>query len=90
MVWSLARHPPRNQASSIYSDWRTILVPSPRHKNFTTHFPPLFTLAVFRTQNQSYKADGISALASINDTHFEDFHLYSIEWQPGPEGYVSW
>eukprot|EP01084_Bolivina_argentea_P232183 391380_1 len=45
---------------------------------------------VYRTEKQSYKADGISALASIDDTHFEDFHLYSLEWQPGPDGYISW
>jgi hypothetical protein len=26
----------------------------------------------------------------LESTHFDDFHEYSIEWQPGPGGYLEW
>jgi beta-glucanase (GH16 family) len=45
---------------------------------------------VYRSAKQSYKADGISALTSLADTYFNEFHTYSLEWQPGPEGFLRW
>jgi Glycosyl hydrolases family 16 len=26
----------------------------------------------------------------LNDTHFEQHHVYRLEWQPGAEGHLSW
>lgn len=26
----------------------------------------------------------------LEDTHFQSFHKYRVEWQPGPEGYIEW
>ncbi|CAM9192800.1 unnamed protein product [Chrysoparadoxa australica] len=45
---------------------------------------------VYRSAEQQYTADGISALTKLQKTHFEEDHLYRLEWQPGDEGYLAW
>jgi len=34
--------------------------------------------------------DAISANAAINSSHFNSFHTYKLEWQPGAQGYLDW
>jgi beta-glucan synthesis-associated protein KRE6 len=45
---------------------------------------------VYRSAKQSYRADGISAITKLQATHFDDFHSFKLEWQPGAEGYLIW
>lgn len=44
------------------------------------------------TADQQYKyiEDAISVNTQIDQSHFTSHHLYQIEWQPGPEGYINW
>ncbi len=28
--------------------------------------------------------------SELEDTRFQSHHLYRIEWQPGPDGYLDW
>jgi len=28
--------------------------------------------------------------ADLQSTHFEEQHVYRLEWQPGPSGYLEW
>lgn len=28
--------------------------------------------------------------ADLKATHFQQHHKYTLEWQPGPEGYLYW
>ena len=49
----------------------------------------------FRTKSQSYQADAISCIAQLNDSYWQDFHTWRLEWQPPNEtdttgGYVKW
>jgi beta-glucanase (GH16 family) len=39
---------------------------------------------------KSYLADAISANHALEPTHFEDQHVYRLEWQPGEKGYIKW
>ncbi|KAL4152181.1 hypothetical protein PRNP1_009115 [Phytophthora ramorum] len=34
--------------------------------------------------------DSISALTQLETNAFRDFHLYRLDWSPGPEGYIRW
>lgn len=34
--------------------------------------------------------DAISAIHSLNASHFESFHTYGVDWLPGAGGYVRW
>lgn len=43
-----------------------------------------------KTKDLSYLADAISANTNLMPTHFEDQHIYRMEWVPGPEGYIHW
>ncbi|KAG5178471.1 beta-1,6-glucan active enzyme, family GH16 [Tribonema minus] len=46
---------------------------------------------VYRSEKQSYRADGISAITRLARTHFNDFHTYKLEWRPGADGgYLAW
>jgi len=29
-------------------------------------------------------------MMSIDDSYFNSFHTFRIEWQPGPQGYIHW
>jgi beta-glucanase (GH16 family) len=40
--------------------------------------------------NTEYTTDAISANRNLNNTDYEAFHLYRLEWEPGPQGYVKW
>jgi hypothetical protein len=42
------------------------------------------------TPDKSYVADAISANRNIEPTHFDDQHVYRIEWVPGQNGYIQW
>lgn len=42
------------------------------------------------TKDKSYLADAVSANRNIQPTHFQDQHVYRVEWVPGPEGYIVW
>jgi len=38
-----------------------------------------------------YMEDAISLNTFLDDTHFDNHHVYRIEWQPGPtNGYLDW
>jgi hypothetical protein len=37
-----------------------------------------------------YMEDAISINTNLNSTHFDDFHVYRIEWQPGIDGFLYW
>jgi beta-glucan synthesis-associated protein KRE6 len=34
--------------------------------------------------------DAVSANRALEDTHFNKFHKYRMEWQAGKQGYLSW
>ena len=39
-----------------------------------------------KAKRDSYTADAISANRPIGDEHFDDFHVYRLEWQTKPDG----
>lgn len=41
-------------------------------------------------RDRSYQADAISANTPLEKTHFDDFHTYRLEWEPGKDGFVRW
>lgn len=42
------------------------------------------------TEEKSYFTDALSANRNLQDTHFNDFHKYRIEWKTGENGYIAW
>lgn len=34
--------------------------------------------------------DSISALTQLESNAFKSYHLYRLDWSPGPEGYIRW
>lgn len=46
------------------------------------------------TKSQTYQADALSANTGLNDTHYEEQHLYRVEWDPpeedGTGGRIRW
>ncbi len=38
----------------------------------------------------SYLSDALSANHDLLPTHFNDQHIYRIEWETGPNGYIAW
>ncbi|TDH64861.1 hypothetical protein CCR75_001558 [Bremia lactucae] len=34
--------------------------------------------------------DSISALTGLESNAFKSYHLYRLDWSPGPEGYIRW
>ena len=38
----------------------------------------------------TYVADAISGNTNIGPEHFEEFHEYTVDWQPGEDGYIKW
>ena len=49
---------------------------------------------VHKPRDYTYQSDALSANMPLNDTHYEDTHLYRIEWEPpasnGTGGYIRW
>lgn len=45
---------------------------------------------VYRSEKQKYRADGLSSISVVGETHFTDFHTYKLDWQPGPNGHLIW
>jgi hypothetical protein len=49
---------------------------------------------VHKPKSRTYQADAISANMQLNDTHYQDQHIYRVEWEPpnddGEGGYVRW
>lgn len=49
---------------------------------------------VHKPKSRTYQADAISANMQLNNTHYEDQHIYRVEWEPpaedGTGGYVRW
>jgi beta-glucan synthesis-associated protein KRE6 len=41
-------------------------------------------------EKKDYQTDAISANRAVEDTHFEEFHKYRIEWKTGSSGYIRW
>ena len=37
-----------------------------------------------------YMEDAMSVNTYLEDTHFEEHHVYRLEWQPGTDGFLSW
>jgi hypothetical protein len=38
----------------------------------------------------NYQADALSANTNLQDTHFNSFHDYRVEWVPGERGHIHW
>ncbi|GLD91630.1 hypothetical protein PINS_up000163 [Pythium insidiosum] len=34
--------------------------------------------------------DAVSALTQLDPNSFDSYHLYQLDWSPGPEGYIRW
>jgi hypothetical protein len=49
---------------------------------------------VHKPQSYTYQADALSANTQINESHFDHFHTYRLEWEPsdvdGKGGYINW
>mmetsp|Transcript_9358 Transcript_9358/g.27472 ORF Transcript_9358/g.27472 Transcript_9358/m.27472 type:complete len:599 (-) Transcript_9358:240-2036(-) len=43
-----------------------------------------------RTKTQAYQCDAISAISQVNTSHFDEQHVYRLEWMPGAEGHLRW
>ena len=41
-------------------------------------------------QIYKYQEDAISVNTFLEETHFDQQHVYRLEWQPGPTGYLDW
>ena len=41
-------------------------------------------------QIYKYQEDAISVNTYLEETHFDRHHVYRLEWQPGPKGYLDW
>ncbi|KAH9098016.1 hypothetical protein LEN26_016820 [Aphanomyces euteiches] len=52
------------------------------------------TFGNFTKINSAYYGDAaldsISALTQLDTNSFKNYHLYSLEWMPGEEGYIRW
>ena len=55
---------------------------------FNYFFPLKKIRPVYRSKQESYQCDAISSIANVDNSFFEDFHVWRLEWQPG--GYVKW
>lgn len=42
------------------------------------------------SKEQDYMSDALSANRDLLATHFLDQHIYRLEWESGPEGYIAW
>jgi len=57
---------------------------------------PFFYGVTLRHQleSQTYQSDALSANIGLSDTHFQNQHIYRVEWEPpqedGTGGYVKW
>jgi hypothetical protein len=47
-------------------------------------------LSVTRKKTEEYQCDAISALVQLNESHFQRFHTFRLDWQPGPDGHIRW
>ena len=45
---------------------------------------------VRRSKAESYQCDSISAMSSLNDSHWRKMHKYRMEWEPGENGFLRW
>jgi beta-glucanase (GH16 family) len=43
-----------------------------------------------RTAKQSYRADSVSSINNIDNSYFDEFHTYGLEWVTGKDGYINW
>ena len=44
----------------------------------------------FRSPDEAYQYDAIGSFMQLNETHWEEFSVYRLEWEPGENGYVRW
>lgn len=42
------------------------------------------------SKEKSYRADAISANTNLTESHFTSQHVYRLEWETGPEGFLEW
>lgn len=42
------------------------------------------------SRSKSYFTDAISANRNLATSHFEEQHIYRLEWETGPNGYLAW
>lgn len=70
-----------NQSAQWYSDL---------HLSRTTELNYAFYGAPAGKIGKSYMEDAISANTPLSNTHFLESHIYRLEWQPGPDGYLHW
>jgi hypothetical protein len=45
---------------------------------------------VRRSKAESYQCDSIGAMASLNQSYWNEMHKYRLEWEPGEGGYLRW
>ena len=43
-----------------------------------------------KSQMYKYQEDAISVNTFLEETHFDNQHIYRLEWQPGATGYLNW
>lgn len=44
----------------------------------------------YRSPEEAYQADAIGSFMQLNETNWEEFSVFRLEWEPGPEGFVRW
>ena len=45
---------------------------------------------VTRNKKQAFQADAVCAMNQLAETHFNEFHTFRLEWQPGAGGRLDW
>lgn len=90
------------QVAPAVSNYRPVTCSRPEPSSWYDHgleYGPNTSLNIFFygmnldgvTKDRDYVADAISANTGLESTHFEDFHTYRLEWQPGEsDGYLKW
>jgi len=45
---------------------------------------------VTRGKKQAFQADAVCAMNQLVESHFDEFHTFRLEWQPGEGGRLDW
>ena len=44
----------------------------------------------YRSPDEAYQCDAIGSLMQLNKSHWEEFSVFRLEWEPGDNGYIRW
>lgn len=44
----------------------------------------------YRSPEEAYQADAIGSFMQLNESNWNEFAVFRLEWEPGPHGYVRW